>query len=498
MYRRNFLSLSGASLSAAFLAQCSSQQNPLSQPPHAASQPISPHIYQSQNGLLKLNLEARPAQTTLNGQTKNLLSYSGRIPGPLLEARPGDTIRLRFTNQIATPTNLHFHGLHISPTGNGDNPFLSIAPGEQITYEFTLPNNHPSSTAYYHPHLHSYVAQQIFGGLGGIFVVRGELDEIPEIQAAQEEFIFLKDFDLNKEANYRSHHMGMHMLGREGDLITVNGQVTPHITLTKGLARLRLINGSTSRFYRLALEQHPLYLIATDGGAIDKPQELSEILLSPGERAEVLVKTDREPGEYRLLNLPYERAAMGMGRGMMGRGMEKHGMMERGRGMMHSEATSPTPAVIATISYSNNKKAAVLPDKLITVDPLAKPSIQRTFTLNHGMVPGQGMVFLINGQAFQHDRIDTQVKLGTVEDWEIINTGVMDHPFHLHTNRFQVMSRNGQAVRERAWKDTVLVPTGESATIRIAFNDFPGKTVYHCHILDHEDLGMMGIIEMQA
>ncbi len=491
MYRRNFLTLSSASLGAVLLSQCSDRRNLLSQITPAASPSIAPDIYQSQDGLLDLDLEARLAKTRLNGQPANLLSYSGRIPGPLLEARPGDTVRLRFRNQLATPTNLHFHGLHISPTGNADNPFLSVAPGEQMTYEFTLPKDHPSTTAYYHPHLHGYVAQQIFGGLGGIFIVRGELDEIPAVKAAQEEFIFLKDFDLSQDANSRSRHMGIQMLGREGELITVNGQVTPRITLTKGLARLRIVNASTSRFYRLALENHPLYLIATDGGAIDQPRELSEILLSPGERAEVLVKADREPGEYQLLNLPYERAAMGMGRGMMGQSMQ-------GRGMMRGQATSPTPEVIATIAYADNHKATALPDKLITVDSLPEPSVQRQFTLNHGMVPGQGMVFLINGQAFQHDRIDTQVKLGTVEDWKIVNTGVMDHPFHIHTNRFQVISQNNQAVRDRAWKDTVLVPTGESATIRIAFNDFPGKTVYHCHILDHEDLGMMGTIDMQA
>jgi FtsP/CotA-like multicopper oxidase with cupredoxin domain len=106
------------------------------------------------------------------------------------------------------------------------------------------------------------------------------------------------------------------------------------------------------------------------------------------------------------------------------------------------------------------------------------------------------MVFLINGKAFDPQRIDTRVQLNTVEDWEIANTGVMDHPFHLHTNHFQVVSRNGVPEPYRAWQDTVLVPVGETVRIRIRFADFPGKTVYHCHILDHEDLGMMGMVEM--
>ena len=128
------------------------------------------------------------------------------------------------------------------------------------------------------------------------------------------------------------------------------------------------------------------------------------------------------------------------------------------------------------------------------METLPEPKTVRQFALNHGMVPGQGMVFLINGKSFNPQRIDTEVSLDTIEDWEITNTGVMDHPFHLHTNPFQVVARNGQTEPYRVWKDTVLAPTGETVRIQIPFKDYPGKTVYHCHILDHEELGMMGII----
>jgi FtsP/CotA-like multicopper oxidase with cupredoxin domain len=149
--------------------------------------------------LLELALEARTGNIKVAEQQGNLLSYNGQIPGPRLEARPGDTVRIRFTNRLAEPTNLHYHGLHIPPTGNADNIFLSVPSGETQIYEFTLPKNHPTGTFYYHPHLHERVAKQIFGGLGGIFVVRGALDEIPEVQAAREEFLFLKDFALDTE-----------------------------------------------------------------------------------------------------------------------------------------------------------------------------------------------------------------------------------------------------------------------------------------------------------
>jgi FtsP/CotA-like multicopper oxidase with cupredoxin domain len=496
MKRRQFLYLSASGAGAVLVGQCTNAPTGSGSPGTAAP------VYSSRDGLLELALNARVEPLTMGGQTSDLLTYGGRIPGPRLEARPGDTVRIRFTNNLAAPTNLHFHGLHVSPQGQADNPFLEIPPGDELTYEFTISSDHYGVLGYYHPHFHGYVAQQIFGGLGGNFVVRGALDEIPEIQAAQEEWIFLKDFDLSLPVNFPDPYFGVQMPGREGPLVTVNGQVNPTFSLPAGgLLRFRITNASTSRFYRLAMEDHPLHLIATDGGAIAQPMELDELLLSPGERAEVLVRGDRQPGQYRLLNLPYQRGGMGMmGSGMMGGGFGRGPGMGPGRGPggRPGSPAPQAPQTLATIIYVGEVDPLPLPQQLIPVEALPAPQIVRQFTLNHGMAPGRGMVFRINGRAFEHGRVDTQVTLGTVEDWEIINTGVMDHPFHLHTNRFQLISRNGQPVGDRTWKDTVLVPTGETARVRVAFRDFPGRTVYHCHILDHEDLGMMGVIEMQG
>ncbi len=335
------------------------------------------------------------------------------------------------------------------------------------------------------------VAEQLFGGLAGLFIVRGELDEIPEIKAAQEEFLLLKDFELDRNGRIIQPSPMAQMTGREGRLVTINGQVKPTFSIaTGGLLRLRLVNASTSRFYRLELENHPLYLIATDGGSLSEPVEVREVLLSPGERAEVLVRGKRESGQYRLLNLPYDRGGMGMmGRGMMGRGM-------MGRGMRGGSFSQRNPETLATFAYSQSTASLPLPQQLIPVAALPEPETVRRFQLNHAMAPGRGMVFLINGQTFSPNRIDTQVRLNTVEDWEILNTGVMAHPFHLHVNNFQIISRNGRASPYRAWKDTVVVSPGETVRLRTRFADFIGQTVYHCHILDHEDLGMMGTLEI--
>jgi FtsP/CotA-like multicopper oxidase with cupredoxin domain len=483
--RRKFLTLSTGTAGALLLTRCAS--NPTVTPLTSRTGAIQAV---STNGLLEVALEACAGNIPVAEHQGNLLSYNGQIPGPRLEARPGDTVRIHFANRLTDPTNLHYHGLHIPPTGNADNIFLSVPSGETLTYEFTLPKKHPSGTFYYHPHLHERVAEQVFGGLGGIFVVRGALDEIPEVRAAREEFLFLKDFALVEGRVPAPGHMEL-MQGREGAIVTVNGRVNPSLNIATGeLLRLRFVNASTSRFYRLALEEHPFYLIATDGGAISEPIELRELILSPGERAEVLVKGDRSSGQFRLFNLPYDR---GGSMGMMGGGMG---------GMMHSSSPqNSTPQTMATLAYKGSVKTQVsLPKKLIAVETLPKPSRTRRIELSMAMGGGMGMAFLFNGKPFDPDRVDATVKLGSVEDWELVNLDPdgMVHSFHLHTNAFQVISRNGQPASYRAWEDTIQVGQNETLRIRIPFRDFTGKTVYHCHVLDHEDLGMMGIVEVQA
>ena len=496
--RRQFIALGTVGIAAAWLGDRLLRDNSIE--PVASTSVNSAPLYQSKNGLLELDLEARENLVSLGDRQASLLTYNRQIPAPRLEAKPGDKVRIHFTNNLEQPTNIHYHGLHIPLTGNADNVFLHIKPKEKLTYEFQIPNSHPSGTFWYHPHLHGLVAEQLFGGLAGLFIVRGEDEEIPELKAAQEEFLVLQDFSIDDRGRRSdSAHMSL-MMGREGEIITANGQVNLSINLTQGgLLRLRILNASPSRFYRLALEDHAFYHIATDGNSLNEPVEVNELLLTPGQRADILVrgavrpraddrrkgtrtKTDKESGQYRLLNLPYDRGSMGMmgGRGMMGRNNREE------------------PIALATVNYASAVDSLALPTKLNSIDLLPEPQTVRRFELNHGMSPGVGMAFLINGKYYQGDRIHTQVKLNTVEDWELINTGVMDHPFHIHGNAFQVISRNGQPEPLLAWRDTVLVKRGETVRIRIPFSDFAGRTVYHCHVLDHEDLGMMGNLAIDA
>ncbi|ACB00297.1 MULTISPECIES: multicopper oxidase family protein [Cyanophyceae] len=471
--RREFLGLTALGATGALLWQGRNLLRSRNSSPLAA--PI-PEIYRSEGGSLEINLEARYEDVILGGEpTRNMMTYNGQIPGPRLEVRPGDRLIIHFKNSLDQPTNLHFHGLHLSPEGNQDNVFLHIEPGETFHYELEIHPQQRAGTYWYHPHHHGFVAEQLFQGLAGLIVVRGDLDELPEIRAAQEEFFVLQDFNRDRPPQgMMGSHMNL-MAGREGNLITVNGLFHPEIAVTKDLVRLRLLNASPSRFYRLQLYGQKLMQIAGDDGAFSQPLERDELLLTPGQRAEVLIKTQDLPKTpIHLLNLPYQRAQIGI------------------MGQQYNNAT----VAIADFTPSAPTFAPVqIPAQLIPVEPLPEPSRTRRFTLNHGMVPGQGMAFLINGEAYR-DQPQTTVRLNDVEDWEIVNTGTMDHPFHVHVNGFQVVSRNGVPEENIAWADTVLVRVGETVKIRIAFRDFAGKTVYHCHILDHEDLGMMGQLEI--
>lgn len=282
MNRRSFLAVAaGGAAAASSAALC----HGWAAGPRRNISSATTRVLRSQAGLLELDLVAQETPISIPGTSGRALTYNGLLPGPQLELQPGDAVRIQLHNRLTQATNLHYHGLHIPPSGAADNVFLRVAPGQRQSYSFTLPNNHPAGLFYYHPHHHGTVADQVFGGLGGALLVRGELDRIPEVQAAQEEVLVLKDLPA---ANERSGS-GV-MLGREGSILSVNGQVNPELQVAAGgLLRLRLLNASNARFWRLALEGHTMHLIATDGGALEQPMPLQELLLVPGERADVLV-----------------------------------------------------------------------------------------------------------------------------------------------------------------------------------------------------------------
>jgi FtsP/CotA-like multicopper oxidase with cupredoxin domain len=435
----------------------------------------------SVDGRLDIELVAREQGMDLAGRSARLWAFNGQVPGPLLEAAAGDEVQVRLRNLLPDATNLHFHGLHVPPSGAADNIFLEIPPGETLSYAFRIPRDHAAGLFWLHPHLHGSVAEQVSRGLAAPLVIRGALDAISEVAAAREHVLVLQDFALDRQGQPVAPSMNAMMDGREGSLVTVSGRTTPRLLVERGgLLRLRFLNASASRFYRLALGEHPMHVIATDGGSLPAPQSVDELLLAPGERRDVLVAASRQAGEYRLRSLPYTRGTAGMMGGMIG---------------------TPTPLELATVVYDGNAtNAPGIPSSLTSVDPLPATAIRRRFILSEsmGMMPGRGMGarFLINGREFDHRRIDDTVRLGDVEDWEYTNNTDMDHPMHVHTNAFQRVGADGRA--EPAWLDGIVVPARGRVRIRTGFSDFTGTSVQHCHILDHEDLGMMSTVRIEA
>jgi FtsP/CotA-like multicopper oxidase with cupredoxin domain len=440
---------------------------------------VSHSIASAANGIATaVTLTAAETSVRVSGTTARLWTYNGSFPGPVLRWHEGERVRLRLANRLEEPTNLHLHGLHLPPSV--DDPFLEVPPGGTATYEFTVPAG-SAGTYWYHPHVHGHVARQLFAGLAGAIIIAGGLDE-SSLADAEQHILVLKDLSIrNGQVAAHSHFDWLH--GKEGDLLLVNGAWRPQLTPTRSLIRLRLVNASNARYYRLLLEGHFLYQIATDGGLLPQTVRQRTLLLAPGERAEVLVRLRRR-GEFQLLNLPYDRGSMPMHHG--------HGM---------APAAGPTPATepvrftgepLLSIISPAIPSSVHVPTRLANVEdlaPLAASPVRR-LVLSESMMGA----FLINGRRFDPERDDAQGRLGSVEVWEIENRGAMDHPFHLHTYPFQVLSVDGVPVGFPAWKDVVNVRAGGRVRIAVPLRDFGGRTVFHCHIVEHEDLGMMGVL----
>lgn len=500
--RREFIKIGAVGLASAYLFKPGFAQSegaiPFADPPLFSCR-------RPEAGVVELEVVAQANSAVIDGASVSLLTY-GSYPGPTLRVRSGETVRLNFTNNLPEATNLHLHGLHVSPSV--DDPFAEIQPGETRLYEFTLPD-FASGTFWYHPHLHGKVAEQLYAGLLGTIIVEGPYDLTPELREAEEHILVLKDFSFEDSA-IPAFTMMDWMNGKEGNVLTVNGLVQPVLEAENSTLRLRLLNASNARYYRLALENHPLYLIATDGGLLERPVELSELLLASGERAEVLVRLERE-GSFKLQTLPYDRGAMmgrmqGMGNMDMG-GMNMEGMDHSGMDMSQGgdeamggemmDIGASSLETLLTIVAPANPQPTALPSSLANVQSLdlSKAVTTRQFVFGENMMQAE---FFINDRAFDMNRVDVNAKLDTLEIWELVNNTDMDHPFHLHTYPFQIISRNGVAEPYRAWKDVVNVKKGESVRIAVPFKNFTGTTVYHCHIVEHEDRGMMGVLEVMT
>jgi len=440
-------------------------------------------------------MEAKVAPININGVTANLMTYNGVYPAPTIKVKKGDLLRIHFKNSLPYSgvnmmgedrdlTNLHTHGLHVSAEGNSDNTMLSFMSGETFDYEYDLSLHSGGNLNFYHPHRHGNTAEQMWGGMAGALEVA---DETTALAGYETHTMVIKDISLSGSAP-AAHTMDDFMNGKEGNVMLVNGKVNPVLNMKPGqVQRWKIVNASNARFYKLSLGSHTLQIIGTDGGLLNKPYAQSSILLSPGERIDVMVKASTTKGYYKLLSNPYDRG-MGM---MSGSGSSQMITLLT----VNVTGTAVTNSIPATIN-SNAVRLAV---------PAGTPT--RRITLSMGMMGmmGGSMEAYINGIAFSMDNAYTaHSTVNTYEIWEVINNSMMDHPFHQHVNPAQVISITGGDTAYKnfyttspAWKDTVIVPKGGSVKLLVPIKDFTGATMFHCHILEHEDIGMMGIWDIQ-
>jgi FtsP/CotA-like multicopper oxidase with cupredoxin domain len=455
--------------------------------PAASAALVEPPTLASAEGLLQVRLEAAAGPVRIAGRPATALSYNGGLPGPTLRLQPGDRLQVQLVNRLSDPTNLHVHGLHVSPDGNSDNPFVKIDPGTTFDYDYQLPDDHPPGVYWYHPHHHGMVADQIFGGLYGAIIVGDPEGSTGSIPVTRERVLVVSDISLDAAGSIQAPAAMARMRGREGNLVLVNGQARPTMTARPGeRERWRIINACAARYLRLRLDGQQLQLLGLDSGRFAAPRDVDEVVLAPGNRADLLVTTNAGTGQLRAL--PYNRGnVMGMG---MGGGMGND-----------TQPSSNTDDVVLAALDVAGEDASTLPAVAAQPDPRdlrrAVVDRRRELTFAMGMAGGGGgggMSFTIDGKEFDTTRTDQTVQAGSIEEWTITNTSPMDHPLHLHIWPMQLIEEKGQPLGPPTWQDVVNVPARSNIKVRVAFDKFAGRTVYHCHILDHEDQGMMGVI----
>lgn len=429
-----------------------------------------PQQLYSRDGELEVDLSARRGRIVVSGSPVVAQPFNGQFVGPTLNVRPGDTIRATIHNGTRAQTNIHYHGFHVSPKGLSDNVFRTFEPGSTVRSVVHLPDDHEPGTFWYHVHFHGLSEGQLMGGLSGMIVVDGLKDVLPEeLRDVRERQLAIRNLQLVRPDTVATQ--GSEVNPTKDSPRLVNGQLRPTLEIRSGETQLlRLANIGPDLFYDVGVQGHRLAVIAEDGSPVWEVEQRDRLLMPPGKRFDVLVQGGR-PGRYALKAYRYE-------------GFAPLPTVDLAYLTVAGPEAAPTQAIPAT-----------LPTTVRRLDD-AKVSKRRKFTFSFGRDP---RVFraLINGRQFDPHETNVAPILGTVEEWTLVNASDEDHPFHIHVNDFQVMSVDGKPYRARGLQDVVDIPAnGGRVVIRNSFDDYTGHFVFHCHILGHEDAGMMKTIEV--
>ncbi|WP_437308151.1 multicopper oxidase family protein [Sorangium sp. So ce388] len=529
-------------------------------------------------GVTEVTLDVAFVQSQLAGRAVKLRAYGGVLPGPTITTHPGDLLRIRVRNRLPeydssaweedvkvlghvvgmnvphelNTTNIHVHGMEVIPhlfepigTSNPEAPMIAIGPGQEKTYDFALPPDHPSGLYWYHPHRHGSTAVQVVNGMAGMIVVKGPIDEVPEIAAARDILLAVHDLGLFPSASspdlweydppqnamwnpFTGESTIIDPSGGAGApassgfsasdyplrLFLLNGQPffeeehnpevgktqfpigkqleAPRFTVRPGeVVRFRMLNACSDNLLPVVVDEHTMYLLAIDGVNFLETKAVpyvegaqfgqEQVLLPPAGRAEFLIQASAEPGVYAIRQLFH------------GTDVQFFASAEK---------------VIAEIVVAGNAVAMGLPGELPTpsryyplttgIDPAARRDVVFNINFDAATVKNKvvGGDFTVNGELYDETSVTFQPKLDTVEEWTLsvehdAGAAPEGHPFHLHENSFEVVEIGGKAVSPVELRDTVWIPPMEKVVIRVRFKEFPGKTVFHCHILPHEDAGMM-------
>ena len=409
--------------------------------------------------VVEARLVAQPTVLELAGERVELQTYNGGFPGPVLRARPGDLLRVELVNELDEPTNLHFHGLHVSPEGNADNPFVTVMPGERFVYELPLREG-IGGTFWYHPHMHHRLARQLWRGLAGPLLVQRSEDGL--LAEADEQVVVIKDLTI-EDGRPAPHTNADWARGKSGRLVFANGLIQPVLSAARSPVWLRLLNACNGRSLLLAREDGtPLTVVALDGHLLEAPWSVPEILVTPAQRVELLLPL--AAGEtVALVHRPYNRGAR-----------REPSQVER----------------LLSVAAVREMARGPLPERLAVLERLDPAAVTRRRSFQ------MAMAFLHADDNTAQVHMPLLVRAGDLECWEIVNVDTQDHVFHLHTWPFQLWRRNGVPEEPPLWRDTVNLRPAERVELLIPFRDIEGKSLFHCHIAEHGDAGMMAIVEV--
>ncbi|PAU95087.1 bilirubin oxidase [Aliifodinibius salipaludis] len=433
---------------------------------------------------------SRDNLTIAEQYTLEALQFNGSLPGPTIRMKRGEQFQVQFHNDIGQESIIHWHGMIVPPDMDG-HPKDVISEGS-YSYDFKI--NQRAGTYWYHPHPHRITGPQVYRGLAGFFIVTDDEEEALNLPSGDYELpLVIQDRKIDDSGNiYYDPSMPERMMtGYLGEHILVNGVPNPYHEVQPRPYRLRLLNGSNARIYNIAFrDDNSFTVIGSDGGLLPQPVETTELLLAPGERADILVDFSNgfSNNSAELISKTFSVPSNG---GMMGN-------MSQMMGQGSPEQGSEFPLMEFRIGNEINSSNFVdLPQQLSEVNfPIEDNAVRtRSIELNMEMMTGH----TINGRLFEMLRVDEKITQGDTEIWEFINNSAVPHPMHIHAVQFKVLSRNGNRdliPTETGWKDTVLVMPGERVRVIVTFDALKGLYVFHCHNLEHEDAGMMANLEI--